>query len=69
MEINELSGSVIGAAIEVHKELGPGFLEVIDEEALAIELHARNIPFERQKPIYVAYKGRRIGEKPFGYLG
>ncbi|HTY87247.1 MAG TPA: GxxExxY protein [Candidatus Acidoferrum sp.] len=58
---DELARAVIGAAIEVHRQLGPGFLESIYEEALGIELEGRNIPFERQKEISVLYKRRQIG--------
>jgi len=58
---DELAHAVIGAAIEVHRQLGPGFLESIYEEALCVELEARHIPFERQKEISVLYKGRKIG--------
>jgi GxxExxY protein len=54
---NELSRQVIGAAIEVHRELGPGLLESTYEECLAHEFHLRNVPFERQKVVPVAYKG------------
>ena len=57
MEINDLTGEVIGAAIEVHKALGPGLLESTYEECLCIELGLRNIPFERQKEIHIEYKG------------
>ncbi|HEX7501379.1 MAG TPA: GxxExxY protein, partial [Polyangia bacterium] len=48
LEQEELPGSVIGAAMEVHKALGPGFLESVYENALALELAARGIRFERQ---------------------
>jgi len=58
----ELSGRVIEAAIEVHKTLGPGFLESFYEEALCIELTHRGIRFERQKPIAITYRGVQIGE-------
>ena len=58
---DELAHAVIGAAIEVHRQLGPGFLESVYEEALCIELEDRRIPFERQKEISVLYKGRKIG--------
>lgn len=58
-----LAHAVIGAAIEVHRHLGPGFLESVYEEALGIELAARNISFERQKEIYVSYKGHPIGRQ------
>ena len=58
---NDLSYKIIGAAIEVHRVLGPGLLEQIYEDALCIELGDRNIPFERQKPIDATYKARPIG--------
>lgn len=58
----ELSERVIAAAIRVHKELGPGFLEIMYEEALAIELPAANIAFERQKLLPVFYREHLIGE-------
>lgn len=54
---NELTREIIGAAIEVHKIFGSGFLENVYEEALAIELNIRKIPYERQKGIDVLYKG------------
>ena len=60
-EINELAGRVIGAAIEVHRRLGPGYLEVVYERAAAIELGLRGIPFRRQHPIDVSYKNRNVG--------
>jgi GxxExxY protein len=48
---------IIGAAIEVHRHLGPGFLEKIYQEALCPELDARGIPFERERAISVHYRG------------
>ena len=57
-EMDVLAKAVIDAAIEVHRALGPGFLESIYEEALAVELTTRQIPFERQKPLTVMYKDR-----------
>lgn len=60
----ELTESIIGAAIEVHRILGPGLLESIYEEALSVEFGLRNIPYERQKEIDVVYKGHTIkGQK------
>lgn len=52
--------SVIGAAIEVHRELGPGFLESVYQEAIQIELRARDIPFEEQKILNINYKGLQL---------
>lgn len=51
---------IVGAAIEVHKELGPGFLEAVYQEALKMELEMRGIPFESQKPINIHYKNRLL---------
>jgi GxxExxY protein len=56
MDENELSNVILGAAIEVHRSLGPGLLESVYEECLAYELVQRHVPFERQKPIPVVYK-------------
>ena len=66
--LNQLSHNVIGAAIEVHRVLGPGFLESVYEEALAIELNLRDIPFVRQPPFAVAYKGFSVGEGRLDFL-
>ncbi len=60
-ELNELSRKVIGAAIEVHRSLGPGFLESVYEEALRMELHERGLQFRRQYEVAVRYKGREVG--------
>jgi len=57
---DELTERIIGAAIEVHKELGPGLLESIYEEALCHEFQLRGIKHERQVPTDVHYKGRVI---------
>jgi GxxExxY protein len=57
-----LTGAIIGAAIEVHRALGPGFLEGIYEEALCIELEHCGLAFERQKAVPVFYRGRSVGE-------
>ena len=54
---NPLSNKIIGAAIEVHKQLGPGLLESAYEECLAHEFELSQIPFERQEPLPVIYKG------------
>ena len=60
MNINELTGAVIGAAIEVHKALGPGLLESAYEECLCRELQERKISFVRQKSLPVTYKGVKL---------
>jgi GxxExxY protein len=60
--VDTLARAVIGAAIEVHRVLGPGFLEEVYEEALCRELKLRGIPFDRQKPVRVEYKGDFVGE-------
>jgi|SRR3989339_878023 len=60
MDINELTQETIGAAIEVHRALGPGLLESAYEECLCRELIIRNISFERQKPLPLEYKGFRL---------
>jgi GxxExxY protein len=57
---NELSGEIIGAAIEVHRVLGPGLLESVYEEAFAIELQDRNLLVSRQIEVPLVYKGRRL---------
>ncbi len=51
---------IIGAALEVHKSLGPGFLEAVYKEALSIELAERGIPFSGEAEIPVSYKGRTL---------
>jgi GxxExxY protein len=66
--IDALANAVIGAAIEVHRVLGPGYLESVYEQALAIELDRRGIPFERQKTTAVCYKGHAIGEGRLDFL-
>ncbi len=59
-EINQITEQIIGAAIEVHRELGPGLLESAYEAALAFELGLRGVVFERQKEQPVKYKGLLI---------
>lgn len=61
-EVNALAHAVIGAAIEVHRLLGPGFLESVYEEALSIELALRSIPHVRQQAIAIQFKGQTVGE-------
>ena len=59
--VNDLAHRVIGAAIEVHRVLGAGFLESVYEEALAVEMADRRIAFVRQAPISLDYKGHAVG--------
>lgn len=61
-EMSQLTGVVIGAAIEVHRVLGPGFLESVYQEALGVELQLRGIPFKPQPVVAVNYKGQLVGE-------
>jgi GxxExxY protein len=57
---NEITQQIIGAAIKVHKQLGPGLLESAYEECLCHELTVRNMNFERQKPIPLVYKEAKL---------
>jgi GxxExxY protein len=58
----DLTGKAIAAAIEVHKALGPGFLESTYEEALCLELREAGVPFERQQVIPIRHRGCQVGE-------
>ena len=62
MDLSELSGAVIGAAIEVHRELGPGLLESAYELALERELGLRKVPVQRQVAVPLEYKGLELGD-------
>jgi GxxExxY protein len=55
-----LTGTIIGACIEVHRHLGPGLLESAYEECLCYELSERRLSFERQRPIPITYRGRNL---------
>ncbi|VTS04866.1 GxxExxY protein [Tuwongella immobilis] len=66
--VDRLASSVIGAAIEVHRVLGPGYLEKVYEEALAIEFGLRGISCSRQHSIALTYKGHAIGEGRLDFL-
>jgi GxxExxY protein len=61
MDLDKLAYRVIGCAIEVHRELGPGFLESVYEEALSRELERQEIPFSRQHEVAILYKGDPVG--------
>jgi GxxExxY protein len=58
-----LTETIIGAAIEVHRELGPGLLESVYEECMCEELRLRSVPFRCQTELPVVYKGRETGGK------
>src|SRR6195256_5270939 len=65
---SEITDPIIAAAIRVHRELGPGFLENIYEEALAVEFALSGVQFIRQKPIPLFYKDHQIGEHRLDFL-
>jgi GxxExxY protein len=60
IDLNKLTERVIGACIEIHRQLGPGLLESAYEECLCFELSQQGVQFERQKPLPVIYKGVRL---------
>ncbi len=60
MDINQLSSKIIGAAIEVHKALGPGLLESAYEKCLCHELKLRGLSFDNQKPLPLVFKGEEL---------
>ena len=61
MHENEISSLIIGAAIEVHRYHGPGLVEQVYEESLCHEFSLRHIPFKRQQPVSIHYKGVKLG--------
>ena len=64
MNFENLSGQIIGAAIEVHRNLGPGLLESAYEECLAYELRQKKLSYERQKELPIVYKNLKL---EYGY--
>ena len=62
MDTEELIRRIIGAAITVHKELGPGYLESVYETALTVELDSMGIRYERQKTVDILFHGKKVGE-------
>ena len=60
--INDLTKRIIGCAIEVHRALGPGLHERTYENAMALEFHHQDLPFDRQVQVPVAYKGEWVGD-------
>jgi GxxExxY protein len=60
-EFEELSGQILAAAIDVHRALGPGFLESVYENALVVALNERGICFEEQHAVSVSFQGQQVG--------
>lgn len=60
MDVDEITGRIIGAAIEVHRTLGPGLLESVYDECLRFELGNCGLRFRHQYPLPIEYKGRRL---------
>jgi GxxExxY protein len=65
---SETTQLIIAAAIAVHRELGPGFLESVYEQALAVEFAMQGIGFIRQKPVPLFYRDHQIGEHRLDFL-
>jgi GxxExxY protein len=65
---SEITDQIIAAAIQVHRQLGPGFLESIYEEALAVEFALSGIQFIRQHPVPLFYRDHQIGEHRLDFL-
>ena len=61
MKDEQATAEIVGAAIEVHRALGPGLLESVYEECLAVELKLRGLLFTRQQSVPLRYKGQAIG--------
>ena len=59
--IEEVATNVIGAALEVHRRLGPGFQEKVYQNAMAVELDHRGLPFVEEHPVTVPYRGQTVG--------
>ena len=65
---SEITQQIIAAAIRVHRQLGPGFLESVYEEALAVEFALSGIQFLRQYPVPIFYRDHQIGEHRLDFL-
>lgn len=62
VELDQLAHTVIGAAIGVHRALGPGYIESVYEEAICVEMDFQSVPYQRQYKIAVQYRGHSVGE-------
>ncbi len=67
-DLNRITNAITGAAIEVHRCLGPGFSESVYERATEIEFTRRGIPFVCQAPVVVTYRGEVVGEGKVDFL-
>lgn len=67
-ELDKLANRIIGIAIEIHKILGPGFVEKIYEKALAYELDKNKIKYDQEKVIKVKYKDLLLGDQRIDFL-
>ena len=67
-EVDQLAYAVIGAAIEVHRVLGPGFLESVYHQALKLEFQMWGIPHKSKHPVAINYKGHQVGEGELDFL-
>ena len=65
MDLNEISAKVIGAAIDVHKEIGPGLLESVYQKCMEIELKEKGLKVDTETPVYVTFKGHEISDNAF----
>jgi len=67
-EEESVARAIVDAALEVHRAIGPGFLESVYEEALAHELTLRGVPYVRQPVVEIGYKGHRVGEGRLDFI-
>src|SRR4028119_577423 len=67
-QLEQLAYRAIGAAIEVHRLLGPGFLESVYQESLEVEFRMRGIPCQPKKPVAITYKGHQVGEGQLDFM-
>ena len=67
-DFDDATGAIIGCALEVHRTLGPGFREIVYQRALALELDAAGLGFEREVEVPIIYKGRQIDTRRADFL-
>ncbi|MEN6520293.1 MAG: GxxExxY protein [Armatimonadota bacterium] len=67
-DFEDITGRIIAAAIEVHRELGPGFQEVVYQRSLALELEAASVDFAREENVPVMYKGKHIDTRRVDFV-